>query len=77
MCHLQPTFVISAALIDHLMSAALVRRFFCFIRKVEAEAVPEVSAKAEIATVPTFVLLKVCMYGMYILFSLRYIHTKA
>lgn len=27
--------------------------------QVEAEAVPEVSAKEEIATVPTFVLLKV------------------
>lgn len=28
-------------------------------RKVEAEAVPEVSERLEIATVPTFVLLKV------------------
>lgn len=30
--------------------------------QVEAEANPEVSEKLEIATVPTFVLLKVCYY---------------
>lgn len=33
--------------------------FLSWLLQVEAEAVPEVSAKLEIATVPTFVLLKV------------------
>lgn len=35
----------------------------CLWAQVEAEAVPEVSAKLEIAMVPTFVLVKVQRYS--------------
>lgn len=41
------------------MSCAPMLRFHVWCKQVEAEANPEVSEKLDIATVPTFVLLKV------------------
>lgn len=59
------------------MSCAPMSWFHVWCKQVEAEANPEVSEKLDIATVPTFILLKVlhlCRLSVYyLLLSAMYI----